>query len=77
MIEYDPEQEKMIKKWIENNFPVIGKKIPPNSVFSDFGSRKMISNHDLAGLGNWLSSSGFPRFVRDPEIPDGFWDPDL
>ena len=67
------ERDNELRKWIEGHFPQLKSRIPQNPVYMDFGSRRMISSHNLPSLDNWLSSSGFPRFFKDPSVPDGFF----
>jgi hypothetical protein len=65
--------ESELLEWIEGRFPQLTNRIPSHPVYMEFGSSRMFSSHDLRSLGNWLSSSGFPRFIRDPDVPDGFF----
>jgi len=71
MSEANREQELL--EWIVNHFPQIEDRMPPKPVFMEFGGRRMFSSHDLPTLGDWLSSSGFPQFIKDPNVPDGFF----
>jgi hypothetical protein len=66
-------QKTELRKWIEGCFPQLMNRIPLKPVFMDFGSRKMLSSHKTPSLGEWLNSSGFPSFIGNPDVPDGFF----
>lgn len=69
----DQKREQKLLEWIVGHFPQIEEKMPPNPVFMEFGSRRMFSTHGLPSLGSWLSSSGFPQFIKDPDVPVDFF----
>jgi hypothetical protein len=73
MHDNDQNSNKELRKWIEGFFPQLLNRIPSKPVFMNFGSHKLLSSHNLLSLGDWLTSSGFPRFLSDPNVPDDFF----
>ena len=66
-------EKQKLREWVVNHFRQLEVGRPSNPVFMEFGGRRMFSRRDLPLLSDWLSSSGFPRFIKDPNVPDGFF----
>ena len=72
MTAYDPKR-KELRDWLEGCFPKLNDRIPLNPIFSKFGNTEMLSSYDHPSLNEWLTSSGFPKFIKNPDLPDGYF----
>jgi hypothetical protein len=62
-----------LRKWVADCFPQLMERVPLCPFHLKFGNTEMFATHDIPELSKWIYSEGFPRFIRHPALPDGFF----